>query len=382
MQRKKLWELDSRFHCPVIGTCLTLAELRRLACKAGISVGAQMSDYELHHSFVQLAGNAVHATRLVHKWLDRKFESALRRFMACKSAAQLEGLWERATADGEIAGAFWALLTLPAAAEELVQHAYEKVHMLSHLAGRANRSPQHELAALRHRVAELEEALDWTAQAARLRIQELERRAEALGERVREVEVLRRELAAAETRLEVLESGQPLAQLRAEKQALEAQLEQAISRVRIAEREAREWAAVAVEEARARRTDHPAPPDADGRCPASCDAVEAGDCPGPDLCGRRILYVGGRNRQVAHFRSLVERQNGEFLHHDGGLSESAARLTTMIRSADAVLCPADCVSHDACQRVKHLCKRTAKPFVVLRSASLASFAEGLRAIGG
>jgi hypothetical protein len=115
-------------------------------------------------------------------------------------------------------------------------------------------------------------------------------------------------------------------------------------------------------------------------CPPRCDAPEAGDCPGPDLCGRRILYVGGRNRQVAHFRALVAQRNGELLHHDGGLSESTTRLAAMIRSADAVLCPVECVSHDACRRVKRLCRRAAKPFVPLRSASLACFVQGLQEV--
>jgi len=48
-----------------------------------------------------------------------------------------------------------------------------------------------------------------------------------------------------------------------------------------------------------------------------------------------------------------------------------------------VLCPVDCVSHGACLRAKTFCKRTAKTFVPLRSASLSSLAAGLhRAVGG
>ena len=42
-RRAKLWELESRFHCLVIGTCLTLEELRRLAHKAGLDT--ETSDY-------------------------------------------------------------------------------------------------------------------------------------------------------------------------------------------------------------------------------------------------------------------------------------------------------------------------------------------------
>lgn len=33
--RLKLWELEEKYHCPVIGTCLTLADLERLARNTG-----------------------------------------------------------------------------------------------------------------------------------------------------------------------------------------------------------------------------------------------------------------------------------------------------------------------------------------------------------
>ncbi len=388
-RRAKLWELDHRFHCLVIGTCLTIDELRRLARKADISVGAKMSDYELHHSFVQVAGNPVFAARATHKWLDRKFGAAIKRSSACRDAGALGSLWDKATAQGEIAGAFWALITHPLAGAELMQRVYGEVHMLSHLAGHSSRSTQQQLAMVKRRVAELEETQAWTAEASRLRIKELERRAEALAERAQRVDVLERELAATLTRLAALESAEAIVQLRAEKESLAQQLQHVLRRAENAERELREWVQLAFSSApdvRAAHAPTPVPTDSASfgppgeRCPPRCDAAEAGDCPGPDLCGRRVLYVGGRNRQVAHFRSLVAQRNGEFLHHDGGLSERAARLDAMIRAADAVLCPVDCVSHDACLRVKRICKRAAKRFVPLRSASLACFIEGLREV--
>lgn len=388
-RRLKLWELDHRFHCLVIGTCLTMDELRRLARKADITVSAKMSDYELHHSFVQVVDNAVFAARATHKWLDRKFAAAIKRFSACRDAGALGSLWDQATAQGEIAGAFWALITHPLTEATLQQRVYGEVHMLSHLAGHSNRSAQHELTALTRRVAELEEAQAWTAEASRLRIKELERRAETLAERAQRVGFLERELAATRTRLTALESGETIAQLRAEKESLAQDLEHVLRRAENAERKLREWAPLARSNTSGPRSsaapipvltgqassDHPG-----GRCPPRCDAVEAGDCPGSDLCGRRVLYVGGRNRQVAHFRDLVARRNGDLLHHDGGLSESTARLTAMIHSADAVLCPVDCVSHDACLRIKRLCKRAAKRFVPLRSASLSAFIVGLQEV--
>ena len=127
---------------------------------------------------------------------------------------------------------------------------------------------------------------------------------------------------------------------------------------------------------------------------AECDALESmlqsgidDACGGTgesstrvDLCGRRVAYVGGRAGIVSHFRALVERLNGHFIHHDGGIEDHEGQLGRILGQADIVLCPVDCVSHRACLRAKRFCKRTAKPFVPLRSAGLSSFVNGLHRV--
>ena len=109
---------------------------------------------------------------------------------------------------------------------------------------------------------------------------------------------------------------------------------------------------------------------------ANGGAIELGAA--VDLCGRRVAYVGGRAGIVGHFRALVERLNGHFIHHDGGIEDHEGQLGRILGQADVVLCPVDCVSHRACLRAKRFCKRTAKPFVPLRSVGLSSFVTGLR----
>ena len=91
-----------------------------------------------------------------------------------------------------------------------------------------------------------------------------------------------------------------------------------------------------------------------------------------------MLYVGGRSTLTPHLRSLVESSNGRFAHHDGGLEESRAGLHCSLSGADMVFCPVDCVSHDACLRVKQHCRQQDKPFIPLRSSGISAFAAGLR----
>ncbi|MCG8427164.1 MAG: DUF2325 domain-containing protein, partial [Chromatiales bacterium] len=97
-----------------------------------------------------------------------------------------------------------------------------------------------------------------------------------------------------------------------------------------------------------------------------------------DLSGKRILYVGGRSTLAPHLRSLVEAHNGRFEHHDGGLEDSRYGLQFTLAGADMVFCPIDCISHDACRRVKHYCKQQSKQFIPLRTSGLSAFAAGLK----
>ena len=93
----------------------------------------------------------------------------------------------------------------------------------------------------------------------------------------------------------------------------------------------------------------------------------------PDLTGRRLLYVGGRPKQLEQLRSLAARLGGTLLTHDGGIEESTALLPGLVSQSDMAFFPVDCVSHGAAGQVKRLCREVGKPFVPLRSASLASF---------
>jgi hypothetical protein len=77
---------------------------------------------------------------------------------------------------------------------------------------------------------------------------------------------------------------------------------------------------------------------------------------------------------------LVLRCNGRFEHHDGGLEDSRRRLETKLAAADAVICPTDCVSHDAYYRTKRLCKRHGKPCILLNGSGLSPFARALQSL--
>jgi hypothetical protein len=102
--------------------------------------------------------------------------------------------------------------------------------------------------------------------------------------------------------------------------------------------------------------------------------------PKAGLEGRSFLYVGGRDCQVAHLRQIASSYGANLIHHDGGLREAVSRIDNVLPSVDCVFCPIDCISHDACIRVKTGCKKWEKAFVPLRNGSKSSFERALQSM--
>jgi hypothetical protein len=95
------------------------------------------------------------------------------------------------------------------------------------------------------------------------------------------------------------------------------------------------------------------------------------------LDGMALLYVGGRTHQVPQLKAVVERAGGVSLYHDGGIEHAPTLLPGLVSRAACLAFPIDCVSHDAVATVKRLCRQTNKPFLPLRTSSVASLLSGL-----
>jgi hypothetical protein len=77
-------------------------------------------------------------------------------------------------------------------------------------------------------------------------------------------------------------------------------------------------------------------------------------------------------------RAAVERTGAMFLHHDGGVENHPNLLPGLASRSDLVLFPVDCISHDAANTVKVLCRHGGKRFIPLRSASITSLLTALQ----
>lgn len=380
-RRPKLWNLQEKLHCPVIGTCLTLEELTRVARKSGFS-GDIRDDYRLHVEAVSLSCSRNEAAETMHKMLEKKFSLDVARCNRLKSDAEVLAWWREHLERGLVAGPMWAALTHKAASVETRQRIYADVHMLSHqvgagLAADARRLEwlEKENGQLRQRqVALQEDAGDLARETARLReqvqrdqaaarerearLETLLRRVEelesgqamtALGQRLFHAEVRAAQVNEVESRFQQMR--EKIGVLRAEKVRLARELEEAGQ-----ERDALErlWLAEQAEP-----------------CGGDCDQCQSG------ISGRCVLCVGGRATLLPQYRQLAQRLGVRLIHHDGGREEALARLPDLLNASDAVICPTDCVGHLAYYQLKKHCKQNGKPCVLAKSSGVAGFAAAL-----
>ncbi len=375
--RRKLWELEDKYHCPVVGTCLNLDDLRKVARKTGFN-GREFDTYRLHVEAVSLSCERNEAAEIMHKLMDRKFALHLAHFDKAKSDAEVRALWRQHLDRGEAAGAMWAAITHRHTSGETRQRIYEDIHMLSHQVGAGQAADLRRIETLEREHADLQR------QARR----DAERQARELADKAARIRQLEGEVGAGlehaeatralRARLEALESDSAMMAMKRRQVALEteawrlredaaraAALDEENRRLRterdeaLAERDALEsvWLAE-------KRAGQPG-------CAGGCTT-----CPAP-LAGRCVLCVGGRTALVAQYRQLADRLGVRLIHHDGGREEALSRLPDLLAASDAVICPTGCVSHPAYYQLKRHCKQANKPCVLVKSLGVASFAAAL-----
>jgi hypothetical protein len=381
MRRSKIWELAQTLHCSIIGTCLSNAELRHVLVRLKVP-GADVADeHELHVLGVTLAGRRDAGAKLVQKALDRRHEHTIKQFGRAKDAEALRHVWEDAVQRGEIPGAYWALLSHPAASEAIVKKAFQHVHMLSHLVGAANRADIRRLRQLEDENAGLIEKVHRQQQQLRDGFTARDHRIRQLNELlVRQVEHSRAAGVGPENRDEIETLRTLIADLSArlgQETARRERLEQRLNTISTTLKKTEAGLQTAQGERDSLRRDLDLFEDriVDLLAPTSDNSGAAFD-----LSSRTIVYVGGRPHQVPQLKALVESAGGCFLHHDGGIEHNLSLLPGLVSRADVLYFPIDCISHNAVATIKRLCRQSQKPYQPLRTASLAALMAALATV--
>lgn len=374
-RRKRLWDLGTHCHCPLVGVSLPMEVLRRLVNK---SLGAQAvaNDYEVHAGAVAEAARRCKLSELMQAELESRYVREIHAFKAAKSSLAVAELWVNHLKAGDVAGAFWAALTHPRCDAALQDAMCKDLHMFQHQAGAGVRLEIARFNALAHENAVLTRELGKVQERiSRVMVQKTAELDRVQAELLR----LRAESIAKDSRLAFW--AQDYAELQAsipqldERQRLQKRIEQLLLRqeeqdqlladcrrkLQVAERSL-------LERARPERADTSAVMGVEGQqVPVRFDH-------------KVVLCVGGRTGNVANYRDVIERVGGRFAHHDGGVEDNAAVLDANLAAADLVICQTGCISHNAYWRVKDFCKRTGKQCVYVENASASSLERKLQTL--
>jgi len=378
-RRRKLWEISHKFHCPVIGVCFGVDDLRGLMSKV-MHFPRETTDFVLHTTAVGACEERSRLADLLHKNLEKRFQLTVRRFSGAKNSDTLRALWQEETRRGcEIPAALWACWTHPACDTRLEQDVYGDIHMIQHQLGTGTRADLSALKSLRAGNAQLRQQLDAARRENEAMRAEKSRETQALGQRVAELRV---ELAGKEAW-----GANLTAQLDQLRQILPDLKDRQVLARRASDAEARASALSAHagglegELAGLQRL----------LGQAAAMQQQAGDGNGPfsavdrnsavNVAGKCVLCVGGRSGAVDAYRQMIEQRGGRFLHHDGGLEESLHRIDAALAAADLVICQAGCISHNAYWRVKEQCKRTGKRCIYMKTTGVSGLSRLIEANG-
>ncbi len=341
--------------CSVIGTCLTHDDLLVVARKWNVHIENDARTFDVHGFFARKAGEPGDISRAIEKLLDGRYGGLIRRVSNTCDDEKLVDFWNTAVNDGFVAGAYWAIISHRHVPDELRNRIFGEVHMMSHLLGGTARKIVGAAAELQTRVDQMERRQErWSSQARH-----------ALELRDSKIASLQDELARSRTRQRVPSAAAPGTDKLSK---LNAKQERALIAARTRARQlANELEQVKerLSELRKSRPSRTAQPQA-----VIFD-------PGVGLCGKAVLYLGGRQASVPQITKAAEAARVSLLHHDGGLEQSAHLIDDLISRCDAVICPVDCINHQACLKAKKLCKKMRKPFMPVSSRGTTTFQRAL-----
>ncbi|QOJ21086.1 MAG: DUF2325 domain-containing protein [Gammaproteobacteria bacterium] len=100
------------------------------------------------------------------------------------------------------------------------------------------------------------------------------------------------------------------------------------------------------------------------------------------LSGRSVLCVGGRIKLYPEYNRLIKNCDGCFMAFHGSSHDNFEDLLRFLKRADMIICPVDCVNHEAFFTVKHYCKDSGKPCVLLEHSEIKNFKAGIRMLAG
>lgn len=383
-ERTKLWELDHNYHCAVIGTCLTLEEVKKLLRSFHFTVN-DSSSYDIHTAIVTIISFNDFRSKKVQSYLNKKFKAAIHKTKKM-NAAELKSEWKRVVNSGELIATFWAVIAHPQTSEQMKRDFYGDIHMQSHMSGATNRVDLRRLNLLENE----QKKIDIETQTQQAKYQKLQtentRLQLTLQQQSEKTADLTNRVAAltnANEQLTILKSVDEIDQLNSQQAKLMHKINFQANEIERYEKKQVQMNKVMadlnhqISTYKITITEYKSETEylqyllSQNKTEDKCLFKKQG------LCGQCVLYVGGKTSLIPYYRELVEAKSGVFLHHDGGIEKNTQDLTYSLSRADLVIFPSNCISHDAYWKIKRTCKKQQKIFEYLKSPGLHSLSSVL-----
>jgi hypothetical protein len=358
-----IWLWPPNWQCPMLGVGLSIGEQRRIFKRPQKT--RRMDAYDLHQALMTAVGDENKISRRIDRFLQRKFQRTIAETASLPCDEFLER-WRREWRGPQGLGLFY----VAAARQDFSEETRRKIYGCIHMAGHQTTG---ELLAARREVEQQRQTNLHLARALR-RFREKEQE--------RKKHRQRHPMTPRNTRPPIPETARaghappPIpvpANGTSHLQAEVHRLEREKQHLEIKYFELRSQNAQLAEDVRDLMTQLATLLACRERCRRDELPQET---PAP-VCPRRILIVGGMTKLHHLYRDLVAAAGGELDYHDGYLRQSSDNLQARIARSDLVICPVNCNSHNACKRVKGVCKRLKKPLQLLPSASLSAIAAAL-----
>ena len=368
------------FKCPVVGTCLSLEEQKRILKKMGHSI-KNRSAHEIHGIFVHSLSDKNRLSMRIDAYLHRKFKHEISKFFGLDRPLFLDA-WKTHFQDGEMAGLLWVAATRPDLKAEDIRSIFGDVHMQMHLNAAWNRKARQRLSFQEKENRKLKERLQQESamrRALKKKNKKLEKEAVELRQRYA---FLEKDKLSIQKELSNLRGNTEMLNLEPENQQLHDELEKLSGEIvdyQQCQEDLRSQNKKLLSKLESQREMNNHLNEETERIVARISAMNRCDetCPSFDLCRKRILIVGGINRMESLYRQLIEENGGIFEHYDGHMKGGKRALENRIRRADIVLCPVNINSHNACSVVKKMGKKHRKFVQMLAGSGLSTISHAL-----
>ena len=375
---KHIWEIKGFLKCPVIGSSLCVNEHRRILNKAGYPT-KRKTPYQLHQAIMANLDSRNPISVKVDNYLRYKYRNAVDDFKGLEEEAIMEK-WRMGLETGNTAPIFYVAAVRKDLSANALEEIFGDIHMINHAnLNEVNKSG-----------SQLAMQVDANQKLARL----LRRQKDKTGNGRKEISFLKASLKEAyalldklrlsckapeandNERVELQVQNQKMKQtIQIFKQKIEKlsgekkQMERKMKQLQIRVFELRAANDNLTEELKNMISQFSSYVECDEQCNKQCPKLH--------LCAKRILIVGGIIRMKKLYRDLVESSGGHFEYHDGYMHNGKQNLENRIRRSDLVLCPVNCNSHNASNKVKKLCQKYRKPVRMLSNSSLTAISNAM-----